>query len=208
MDDRTSTDSAAAPVPTFDLGAWIGRGQALSFVANHCSAAQAECLARIRKERLYKVLDLTWDEFCKQHAGVSRAHADEVIRRLEEFGAAYFRLSAIIQVSSHSYRAMQAAVKEESLEVGGESIPITSENATRIREAVGALREELRNTQAAQARYSLGITQLKERLDAWIDDVSSLSLRPLDTGERAGLQSLIRYTSNHIKRLARMPTAG
>jgi hypothetical protein len=208
MDDRTTTDAAVNPVFTFDLGAWIGRGQALSFVANHCSAAQAECLARIRKDGLYKSLNLTWDEFCTQHAGVSRAHADEIIRRLEEFGAVYFRLSAIIQISPQSYRTMQAAVNGESLEVGGESIPITPENATRIREAVGALREELRNTQAAQARYSLGITQLKARLDAWVDDVSSLSLRPLDIGERAGLQGLIRYTSNHIKRLARMPTAG
>ena len=208
MDDRTTTDAAVNPVFTFDLGAWIGRGQALGFVANHCSAAQAECLARIRKDGLYKSLNLTWDEFCKQHAGVSRAHADEIIRRLEEFGAAYFRLSAIIQISPQSYRAMQAAVKGEALEVGGESIPITPENATRIRQAIGALREELRNTQAAQARYSLGITQLKARLDSWFDDMSSLSLRPLDISERAGLQGLIRYTSNKIKHLARMPTSG
>jgi hypothetical protein len=49
MDDRTTTDAAAHPLSTFDLGAWIGRGQAFSFVANHCSAAQAECLTRIRK---------------------------------------------------------------------------------------------------------------------------------------------------------------
>jgi hypothetical protein len=196
------------PTTTLDLGIWIGRGQAFSFVANHCSAAQAECLARIRNDGLYKALNLTWDEFCKQHAGASRAHADEIIRRLEEFGAAYFRLSEIIRISPQSYRAMQAAVKGEAIEVGGESIPITPENAPRIRQAIGALRAELRGTQAAQARYSLGIIQLKARLDSWFDDMSSLSLRPLDIGERAGLQGLIRYTSNKIKHLARMPTSG
>jgi hypothetical protein len=130
MDDRTTTGAAANPVSTFDLGAWIGRGQALSFVANHCSAAQAECLTRIRKEGLYKALNLTWDEFCKQHAGVSRAHADEIIHRLEEFGAAYFRISEIIRISPQSYRAMQAAVKGEVIEVGGES-PCRASSATR-----------------------------------------------------------------------------
>jgi hypothetical protein len=196
MDDRTTT---------LDLGAWIGRGQAFSLVANHCSAAQAECLARIRNDGLYKVLNLTWDEFCKQHTGASRAHADEIIRRLEEFGAAYFRLSEIIRISPQSYRAMQDKVKGETIEVGGESIPITPENAPRIRQAIGALREELRNTQAAQARYSLGITQLQARLDACFDDMSALSRRPLDVGERAALQALIRYTFNKTKRLARHP---
>ncbi len=194
MDDRTSTDAAA----TFDLGVWIGRGQAFSFVVHHCSAAQAECLTRIRKEGLYKALNLTWDEFCEQHAGASRAHADDIIRRLEEFGAAYFRLSEIVRISPQSYRAMQAAVKGEALEVGGESIPITPENASKIREAIAALRAELRSTQDAQSRYSLGITQLKDRLDAWVDDMSSLNLR-LDVGERAALQGLIRYTLKKIK---------
>ena len=203
MDDRITTDPAAGPVSTLDLGAWIGRGQAFSFVANHCSAAQAECLTRIRKAGLYKALNLTWDEFCKQHAGASRAHADQIIRRLEEFGAAYFRLSEIIRISPQSYRAMQAAVKGEAIEIGGESIPITSENAPRIRQAIVAIRAELRQTQAAQARYSLGITQLQARLDACFEDMSSLNRRPLDVGERAALQALIRYTFNRIKRLAR-----
>jgi hypothetical protein len=53
-----------------------------------------------------KALNLTWDEFCKQHAGASRAHADEIIRRLEAFGTAYFRISEIIRISPQSYRAI------------------------------------------------------------------------------------------------------
>ena len=203
MDDRTTTDAVAAPASTFDLGAWIGRGPAFSFVANHCSAAQAECLARIRKDGLYKTLNLTWDEFCKRHAGASRAHADQIIRRLEEFGAAYFRLSEIVRISPQSYRAIADAVKGEAIELGGESIPITPENAPRIRQAIGALRTELRQTEAAQSRYSLGITQLQARLDACFEDMSSLCRRPLDVGEQAAFEGLIRYTFNRIRRLAR-----
>jgi hypothetical protein len=188
---------------TLDLGAWLGRGQAFSFVANHCSAAQAECLARIRNEGLYEALNLTWDEFCTQHAGASRAHADEIIRRLEEFGAAYFRLSEIIRISPQSYRAIQDTVKGEAIEVGGQSIPITPENAPRLRQAIGALRAELRKAQAEQVRSNLGIIELQARLDACFEDLSALSLRLLDVGERAAFQGLLRYTFNKIRRVAR-----
>jgi hypothetical protein len=103
---------------------------------------------------------------------------------------------------------MQDKVKGEIIEVGGESIPITPENAPRIRRAIAALRAEVRDTQAAQARYSLGIIQLQARLDACFDDMSALSRRPLDIGDQAALQGLIRYTSNKLKRLVRLPTSG
>ena len=196
-----ATNDPAAPLVSFDLGAWIGRGQAFSFVANHCSAAQAECLARIRKEVLYKSLNLTWDEFCNQHAGVSRSHADQIIRRLEEFGAAYFRLSEIIRISPHSYRGIQGTVNGEALQLGGESIPITPENAPRIRRAVSALRAKLREARDAQTRSRLGIVQLRDRLDACFGDMSALAALPLDRGELAAFKGLIGYSFNKLKTL-------
>ena len=208
MDDPATTDAVALPVSTFDVGTLIGRGQAFSLVANHCSAAQAQCLARIREEGLYKALNLTWDEFCKQHTGVSRAHADEIIRRLREFGTAYFRLAEITRISPQSYRTIQGALKDEAIEVSGESIPVTPENAPRIRQAIGALRAELREAQAARVRSSLSITKLQAHLDACLEEMSLLSLRPLDAGERAAFQGLIRYTVNKLKRVARRPHIG
>jgi len=203
MDDPATTDAVAPPVSTFDVGALIGRGQAFSLVANHCSAAQAQCLARIREEGLYKALNLTWEEFCKQHAGASRTHADEIIRRLREFGTAYFRLSEITRISPQSYREIQGTMKGEAIEVVGESIPVTPENASRIRQAISALRAELREAQAARVRSSLGIIELQARMDACLEQMSSVSLRPLDVGERAAFQSLIRYAFNKLKRVAR-----
>jgi hypothetical protein len=189
--------------PQFDLGALIGRGQVFSLLANHCSAAQAECLAQIREGGLYKTLNLTWDEFCTEHAGLSRAHADHIIRRLKEFGAAYFRLSEIVRISPQSYRMIEGAVKAEAIEVGGESIPITPENAPRIRQAISALRAELRQAQTAPVRSSLGITHLQARLDACFEEMSSLAGRRLDVGERAALTGLINYSLNKLRRLAR-----
>ena len=203
MDDRTIADAAVNPASTFDLGAWIGRGQALSLLANHCSAVQAECLAHIRENGLYKALNLTWEEFCRQHAGASRARADKIIRQLGEFGAAYFRLSEITRISPQSYRMIQDTVKGEAIEVSGESIPITPENAARIRQAIGALHAGLRQAQSRQACSSLGITHLRARLDACFEEMSAMGLRPLDVGERAAFQGLIRYAFNKVRRVAR-----
>ena len=201
MEEQVAPGPGTRPAPTFDLGAWIGRAQAFSFVANHCSAAQAECLARIRKEGLYKSLNLTWEDFCMQYAGASRSLADRIIGRLEEFGAAYFRLSEIIRISPQSYRAIQESVKGEALEFGGESIPITAENAPRIRRAVHALRAALRDAQDARTHSRLGICELRARLDACFSDMSRLAARPLDRGERAAFDGLIGYSFSHLRKL-------
>ena len=98
---------------------------------------------------------------------------------------------------------MQATVQGEAIEVGGESIAITPENAPRIRQAIGALRAELRKAQAEQVRSNLGIVELQARLDACFEDLSALSLRLQDVGERAAFQGLLRYTFNKIRRVAR-----
>ncbi|HSW50959.1 MAG TPA: hypothetical protein VLH09_12325 [Bryobacteraceae bacterium] len=48
----------------------------------------------------------TWEEFCKQHAGASRAHADQIIRRIEEFGAA---LQALIRYTFNRTKRLARA---------------------------------------------------------------------------------------------------
>jgi hypothetical protein len=201
MEDITTTAPAGDPASTLDLGAWIGRGQAFSFVANHCSAAQAECLARIRKGGMYKSLDLTWEQFCEQYTGASRVHADQIIRRLEEFGAAYFRLSEIIRISPNSYRGIQGSVKGEALEYDGESIPITPENAAKIRRAVAALRTELRKAHDERTQSRPDIIDLRTRLDACFDDMTTMTGRPLCRSDFAALQGLIGYSFDRLKRL-------
>jgi len=82
---------------------------------------------------------------------------------------------------------IEGTVNGEALELDGESIPINPENAPRIRQAVNALRAELRKAHAARARSSLSITLLQARLDACFEEMSSMSVRTLDIGERARL---------------------
>ena len=51
--------SSATENLSFELGQWLGRHQALAWVANRCSAADAHALRQIREQKLYRALDLT-----------------------------------------------------------------------------------------------------------------------------------------------------
>ena len=110
-----------------DLGNWLGRGQAFSLIANKCSAAQAQCVKTIREQGAYKSL------------GVSRPHADQLIRRLDQFGAAYFHLAEIMRISPDSFRRITPAIQEDSIEIAGKLVPFSPENALKIKQAVLAL---------------------------------------------------------------------
>jgi len=125
-----------------DLGVWLGRHHAFGMMTNRCSAADAECLRRIQETGAYRELDVTWEQFCKRYAGISRATAERIIARLEEFGDNYFHLSQIMRLSPESYRAIAGNVEETFIEYGGEKIPILKQNAVRIAEVVETLRRE------------------------------------------------------------------
>ena len=184
------------PREWIDAGAWVGRQQAFAVIANRCSAAQALCLKQVRETRLYEKLELTWEEFCKEYAGISRAYADKLIQQHEEFGEAYFRLSEIARISPETYRKIASQVSDEGLEFDGEKLALIPENGPKIRAAIQTLRAQLQEVRDAGQPTSPGITQLVIRLDALLEEVSTMSRRLLDAGERAGLQGLVAYAVN------------
>jgi hypothetical protein len=184
------------PREWIDAGAWVGRQQAFAMIANRCSAAQAVCLKQVRETRLFEKLELTWEEFCKEYAGISRENADRLIRQHEEFGDAYFRLSEIARISPETYRQIASQVSDEGLEIDGRKLALTPENAPKIRAAIQTLRAQLKDAHDADQPTSPGITQLVIRLDALLEEVSTMSRRLLDASERAGLQGLVAYAVN------------
>src|SRR5258708_35397356 len=93
------------PKEMMELGAWLGRHQAFGLIANRCSAADAECLKKMRASGRYKKLGMTWATICQEWAGVSRASADRTTNTSEEVGANYFRFSEFIEMSVERYRA-------------------------------------------------------------------------------------------------------
>jgi hypothetical protein len=132
MEDNNTEDM-------FDLGAWLGRKQAFTLIAGRCSAATVVCLRKIREGKRYRALGLTWEEFCRQRAGVSRAWADKVIQQLEQLGPAWFELSSVTRITPDQFRQIADAVTDEGLSYAGDTIEIIPENAPMLAQAIEIL---------------------------------------------------------------------
>ncbi len=204
MDQEQIAAPPAADNQWVQLGVRIGQGQALGFIANQCLAAQAECLRRLREDASYKDLGITWEEFCSRHIGISRSQADHIIRQLDEFGAAYFRLSEIVRVSSETYRKIAPAIQDNVIQIGSAQVPITADNAPEIRRFVQRLRDDIDRKERALRRSPIGISMLQNRLDACFDEMRHIGTRSLDELDLASLRGLIQYSLNKLHALERL----
>ena len=185
-----------------DLGSWLGLQRAFAIVTGSCSAARAQCLKQVRDSKMLDDLGFTWEEFCKDYAGISRPYADNLIRRYAEFGDAYFRLSEIARVSPQTYRQIAPHVDAEVIEIDGEKLPLVPANAGRIRAAIQALRNRARPA-AVAPRPPANLVELQVRVDALADDIAK-SIRALDPVEsRDPHRTLISYAANKLRSLAR-----
>jgi hypothetical protein len=201
-------------VAQFETGQWLGRRQAFALIARGCSAAEAQCLKAIKDDAGYKSLGLTWEQFCDQHAGMSRATADRIIERLEEFGEAYFQLSQVMRISPERYRMVEGAVADQTIEFRGEKIPITRENSARIAAAVDALLQA--NEHARNEILRLGtpleskppvaetarILSLHSRMDSWLKQAVAIGDSDLEPMERELLLDIIDSAGEGLKELA------
>lgn len=186
-----------------EAGIAIGRQQAFAVIAAKCSAAQALTLRNIKESRVYEALGFTWDRYCPEYFGISRVTADRIIHQLNEFGQSYFRLGELARISEGEFRQIASNVTDEAVEFDGELIPLTPENAPRIREAVRALRLQLRNAESQVPPSSSAVSQLLTRLEALLSDVRRLN-RPLLTAlERQSLRGLAHYAVEKWSEIAR-----
>jgi hypothetical protein len=127
----------------FDLGTWLGRNQAFTLMAGRCSAALAECLLEIKETKRYVAVEDTWEGFCANRLGISRATADRIIRQYKQLGEGYSKLNSFVKIKPAEYRLIAAAVTEEGLSYDGQTIPIEPGNTPQLARAVDALRGEL-----------------------------------------------------------------
>lgn len=177
------------PEAALDLGTWMGRKQAFASLAGGCSAADAECLRQMRSQKKYRVLGLTWAEFCKQRIGITRQYADRLIRRLEEFGPQYFRLAQATGITADEYRRIAGSVDEKGLAHGGELIPITAEDAPRLIAAVEELRRQVEpdGDKSESEDHQRAIEKAERLLRAAVNEIERVEHLPLDPAEQAEL---------------------
>ena len=184
------------------LGTSIGRTQAFGALTYKCSAELARAFDHVRQSGDYKLLGLTWEQFCLEYAGLSHQRVEGIIRNLQEFGDAYLRLSEIISVSPATYRQLQPRVQDNCIEISGQMVPIVPENAARIRETVHRLRADLRKaSEDLDLLTSPEIAGLQTRFDAWLADLRRLAARTpaADNNHDAALRGLLQYSLQHLQ---------
>ena len=187
-----------------NAGAWIGRQQAFALMGSKCSAAQAQCLRDIRQSRAYETLGITWDEFCPRYAAISRSKADDLIRRLDEFGQDYFRICEVARISPEAYRQIADLVHGETVELEGQAVPLIPENAPRIRLGIRNLRAEINRLAADKRRQSSGIVELSDRLDSLLRDVHRrIGESVLPESELAALRGLAHGAIDKFRRISK-----
>ena len=183
---------------TLELGAWIGRSQALRLVATHCGAAEAQCLKNLKDDEAYKQLDMNWEEFCQNYLGIHRSTAEDIIRRFEEFGPAYFKLAELMRISPATYRQIESAVspEDECLVLAGESIPVNRENSQRLIEAVSAL---IRRSSAEKAS---SVEVAAQRLERTVAQLRRFIHKDLDAADRFLLAGYASDAGEALRRIA------
>ena len=175
------------PKDWVDFGSKIGRQQAFAVIANRCTASQALALKQIKESRQYENLGLTFEQFCLEYAGLSRSQADRIIAQLDELGESFYHLRELAPLSPETFRNIADKVDGETIEIDGVKVPLTPENAPKIRNAIAALRVSLRDARHIQRRYAPPVCELRLRLDALIDDSAGYIRFPMPTIERGNL---------------------
>ena len=186
----------------FDLGAWLGRKQAFTLIASRCSAATVVCLRKIREGKRYRALGLTWEEFCRQRAGVSRAFADKAIQQLETLGPLYFELSSVTRITPDDFRRIAEAVTDQGISYAGETIEIIPENAPQLAQAIEILTSGAAGAELIPETPMRTLARVERSIRSALADLERLAAMPLDTIDQEKLSITLTDARDTLDRIA------
>jgi hypothetical protein len=185
----------------FDLGKWLGRKQAFGVVGQRCSAAEAECLLEIHDKKMYLTVEDNWESFCENRLGVSRAHADKILRIYRNLGPGYYKLNSFTPIRPTEYRRIAAAVTDEGLSYGGETISLDAENGPRLAEAVQAFREEFASQAPEIPPADQAFAKAERSLKAALAEFQRLQAMPLDEDCRLKLVIAVETGRDELEKI-------
>ena len=125
-----------------ELGIMLGQRRAFGMIAGRCSAAQADCLSRIKEEKVYLKFAPSWAEYCERHLQINVRTADRVIGLLKKHGTLYFETAALTGISPAEYARIEPNVQDDGIHVGAEVVALIPENASRAIDAIAQLQAE------------------------------------------------------------------
>ena len=127
-----------------ELGIMLGQRRAFGMVAGRCSAAQAECLRKVREEKTYLKFAPNWSKFCEGHLKISPRTADRTIALLKKHGTLYFETAALTGITPAEFGRIGHAIQQDGIHVGSDVIALIPENAARAVDAVARFQAQNR----------------------------------------------------------------
>jgi hypothetical protein len=137
-----------------ELGIMLGQRRAFGMVAGRCSAAQAECLRKVRDEKTYLKFATNWAGFCERQLKISKRTADRAIALLKKHGTLYFETAALTGITPAEFERIEHAIQRDGIHMGSEVIALIPENAARAVDAVARLQAEAAAAQSAEPTVS------------------------------------------------------
>ena len=195
------TEELKTPRGGYDLGTWLGRNQAFTLVAGRCSAALAECLIEIKESKRYRALENTWEDFCKNRLGLSRATADRVILQYRRLGSTYSKLSSFVRIKPSEYQTIAEAVTEDGLSYGGQIIPFDTEHVPQLTQALAALQRQYAPELAPAATYSQMLARAEHLLQSALAVFEQLQALDLDEDGRLRLVVAAEEGRDRLERI-------
>ena len=190
-----------------ELGQLLGGRRAFSAIAGRCSAADAECIKRIRDQKQFRHVAPSWEEFCPKHLGMSRTTANVIIRQLEDYGPEYFELVQLTRVTPAEYRNIAGAVKDHAIRWNDEVIALIPENSEKVAAAVADLKNNSGDDKPA-ARESKRKNPLRELVETGEDLIAQFVAITITESEVNPMKSALpKIRENIIRKLRELDLA-
>ena len=185
-----------------ELGIMLGQRRAFGMVAGRCSAAQAECLRKVRDEKTYLKFATNWAEFCERQLKISKRTADRAIALLKKHGTLYFETAALTGITPAEFERIEHAIQRDGIHLGSDVIALIPENATRAVDAVARLQAEAAAAQCAEPAASAEekIRELEKRAMQLCASFHKTA-KVTDSMERQWLIGTIKKVQQMINRL-------
>lgn len=195
----------ATQVEVNEIMRGLGRHEALQFIRNGASAAAARQYATLKANNAHLLVGRkTWDEFCRLELGMDRKTVDGYINALAELGEKYFATAKLIRVPVNSYKLIEGHIDDTTgeIEIDGERLAFTKQNAPRIKAFIESQKRDLGDTKEEVARSKRAASEAKKAL-------STLKARDSKLfGDATPAQMLIyKAESNFLKAMAELSAA-
>ena len=185
-----------------ELGIMLGQRRAFGMVAGRCSAAQAECLRKVRDEKIYLKFAVNWAGFCERQLKISKRTADRAIALLKKHGTLYFETTALTGITPAEVERIEHAIQRDGIHMGGDVIALIPEHAARAVDAVARLQAEAAAAQSAEPAVSAEeqIRELEKRAMQLCASFHKTA-KVTDSIERPWLIGTIKKVQQMINRL-------